>query len=115
MFPVFTQRMSSYQDRAQVVMVQVRTLGRLYLALRIVGTLATLAWAFFYTRALWNSRYDKDKRDRLNAINDLWLGTRSGVLFTLLAHWAFTIVLLVLSPLLGTVAAAAIEYMRFQG
>ena len=100
--------------RGKEIMSHIRTLSRVYLLLRIFATVATLVWAIAYTRSLWNSKYDKDKRDRLTAINDLWLGTRSGVLFTLIAHWAFTIALLILSPLLGTVLAAFVEYLRVQ-
>ena len=96
------------------IMRHVRTISRLYLYLRIFATAATLAWAVAYTRALWNSRFDKDRRDRLIAINDLWIGSRSGILFVLVAHWAFTIALLVISPLLGTVMAAIVEYLRVQ-
>lgn len=94
------------------IMAHVRTVSRVYLLLRILGTVATLTWAIVYTRSLWHSKFDKDKRDRLTAINDLWLGSQSGVLFTLIAHWAFTIALMVLSPLLGTVLAAVVEYLR---
>jgi hypothetical protein len=112
MYDMPHQNMTAITSRGKEIVAHVRTLGRIYLCLRLFATVVTLAWAIMYTRALWHSRYDKDKRDRLTAINDLWLGSRSGILFTLIAHWAFTFALLILSPLLGTITAAGVEYLR---
>lgn len=97
------------------IMAHMRRLSHVYLLLRIVATIMTTVWAASFSYALWNTRFDKDKRERLTAINNLWLGSRSGVLFTLIAHWAFTIAVWYMTPLFGTVVAAAIEYLRFQG
>ena len=84
------------------------------LVMQVAVTLVALAWGTFYTTLVRRADPEGHEVFKVQAINDFWFGTQSGVAIMLASQWTKTIIIMIVFMIANRVTPTMVTAMVYQ-